>query len=354
MEKFHDFIKGRGAQINPPNPYHSNLLDTEEDDGIDIPMDSPESTQIFLEHPKKILNKITSPDLPMAYTLNPYQGCEHGCIYCYARNAHQYYGFSAGLDFEQKIIVKENAHELLKEALEAKSWKGETISFSGNTDCYQPLERKFEITRSCLKVCLEYSQSVGIITKNSLILRDLDILKAMASKNLVAVYITITTLDKDLRLTMEPRTATAQKRLDVLAKLSSAGIPCGVMIGPVIPGLNNHEIPQIMEKASAAGALSAGYNMVRLNGSIGVIFEDWIQTHYPDKADKVLNQIKACHAGKLNDSVYGRRMRGSGEIADSISQFFKLSKAKHFGDKKMPSVDKSVFKRPRDNQLSLF
>ncbi|MEL6591463.1 MAG: PA0069 family radical SAM protein [Bacteroidota bacterium] len=354
MEKYQEPIKGRGAQINPANPYLKQEYDTEAKDGLDEPRVPDTKTEFFYEHPKKIINKVSSPDVPFEYSINPYQGCEHGCIYCYARNAHTYWGFSAGLDFERKIVVKENAPELLVKALENKRWEVKPIMFSGNTDCYQPIERKLQITRRCLEVMLRYHHPVSLITKNSLILRDLDLLQELAKEDLVHVAITITTLNEELRRAMEPRTASAKKRLEVVEKLSKAGIPVGVMLGPVIPGLNNHEIPNLVEASANAGAVSAGYTFVRLNGQIGEIFEHWIHQHFPDRAQKVLSQIKASHAGKLNDSEYGRRMRGEGEIAKSVSQLFKIAKRRFLVDRKMPPYNLKAFRRPGDGQLRLF
>lgn len=340
--------------MNPANPYLKQELDTEAGDGIDEPLVPDTKTQIYLEHAKKIINKVPSPDVPMDYSLNPYQGCEHGCIYCYARNAHQYWGYSAGLDFEQKIIVKQNAAELLEKELKHPKWKVSPIMFSGNTDCYQPIERKLEITRKCLEIFLKFQHPVGLITKNSLILRDIDILSELAKTGLVHVYITITTEDESLRRVLEPRTSTARRRLEVVKQLSEAGVPTGVMLGPIIPGLNNHEFPQLMEKSVANGALNAAYTLVRLNGSVKELFEQWIHIHFPDRADKILNQIREAHGGNLNDSQYGRRMRGEGPMSDSISQFFKLTKKRLLGESKMPSYNLDAFQLPEEGQLKLF
>lgn len=354
MEKFPDYLKGRGAQINTPNPYKKQSYETEANEGLDEPLTPSAKTQFLFEHAKKIINKITSPDLPMKYSINPYQGCEHGCVYCYARNTHQYWGYSAGLDFESKIIVKKNAPELLRKELSHSKWKPEAIMFSGNTDCYQPIERKVMLTRHCLEIFREFHHPVGLISKNSLILRDLELLESMANDGLVHVYITITTLDESLRRVMEPRTASAYRRLQTVKTLADRGIPVGVMLGPVIPGLNSHEIPTLLKEASDAGAMNAGYTFVRLNGAIGQIFENWLRANFPDRADKVLNQIRESHGGNLNDSQFGRRMRGEGPIAESISDLFKLSKKQYFQGKKMPDYDVSKFRRPGDGQLSLF
>ncbi len=345
-------LKGRGSQINPHNRFKKLSLDTHAEDGLDEPFEVDPRTQIVYDHPKKILTKNSSPDIPMDWSINPYQGCEHGCSYCYARNAHEYWGYSAGLDFERIIIVKENAAELLEKELQKPNWKPVPLMFSGNTDCYQPLERKFEITRRCLEVLARYRHPVSLITKNQLILRDLDLLKALAEHDLVHVALSITTLNEDLRRRMEPRTSPGLKRLEVVRKLSEAGIPVMAMLGPIIPGLNNHEIPEILEKAAEAGACSAGYNFVHLNGAVGGIFENWIRAHFPDRAEKVLSQIREAHGGKLNDSRFGVRMRGEGAIADSISQLFKLSKRKYFQGRSTPPYNLTAFRRP--GQMSLF
>jgi DNA repair photolyase len=241
-----DYFKGRGAQFNTNNRFLKQRYVQEHIEVIDEPLLVNTKTQIFYETPKKIVNKVESPDIPMMYSMNPYQGCEHGCIYCYARNTHEYWGFSAGMDFEQKIIVKKNAPELLRKELMHKNWKPAPIMLSGNTDCYQPLERKLGITRRMLEVLLEFRHPVGVITKNNIILRDIDLLKQLAEKRLVHVMVSITSLKDDLRLLLEPRTVTAKNRLRVIETLSKEGIPVGVMTAPIIPGLNSDELPAII------------------------------------------------------------------------------------------------------------
>lgn len=347
-----NYFKGRGAQIRTGNKFLKNEYVTDHIEGLDEPLLSAPTTQIFYENPKKIVNKVTSPDLAMMYSVNAYQGCEHGCIYCYARNTHEYWGFSAGLDFESKIIVKKNAPQLLERAILHPDWQAVPISVSGNTDCYQPLERKMEITRNMLKVFARYRHPVGMITKNSLITRDIDLLSDLAKENLVHVYISITTLNEDLRRKMEPRTASGMKRLQTVEALTKAGVPVGIMTAPIIPGLNHHEIPTIIKAASEHGALSAGMTVVRLNGSIGNIFEDWLRKNFPDRFDKVWNQICSMHGGNVNDSDFGRRMTGEGNIAESIHQLFRASKRKFFGEKKMPPIDLTKFRK--GGNLSLF
>lgn len=347
-----DYFKGRGAQIKTSNKFSKNQYVAEHVEGLDEPLISAPSTQVFHETPKTIVNKVTSPDLGMMYSMNPYQGCEHGCIYCYARNSHEYWGFSAGLDFESKIIVKKSAPQLLEKFLLHPQWQPVPISVSGNTDCYQPLERKFEITREILKVFARYQHPLGMITKNSLITRDIDILSDLAKENLVHVYISITTLNEDLRRAMEPRTASGIKRLKTVEELAKHGIPVGIMNAPIIPGLNHHEIPQILKAASDHGAINAGMTVVRLNGSIGKIFEDWLRKNFPDRFEKVWNQICSMHGGNVNDSEFGRRMTGEGNFAQAIHQLFRVSKTKSFGNKKMPPLDLTKFRR--GGNLSLF
>lgn len=347
-----DYFKGRGAQIKTGNKFLKAQYVTEHVEGLDEPLFAAPSTQIFYDNPKTIVNKVTSPDLGMMYSTNPYQGCEHGCIYCYARNTHEYYGFNAGLDFESKIIVKKTAPQLLEKFLLHSTWQPVPISVSGNTDCYQPLERKMEITRGMLKVFARYRHPVGMITKNGLILRDLDLLKDLAQDNLVHVYISITTLDESLRSVMEPRTASAIKRLKTVEVLSKAGVPVGIMNAPIIPGLNHHEIPSILKAAADHGALNAGMTVVRLNGSIGKIFEDWLRKNFPDRFEKVWHQICEMHGGNVNDSEFGRRMSGEGNFAQAIHQLFKVSKKKYFGEKRMPPMDLTKFRK--GGNLSLF
>lgn len=348
----HDYFKGRGAQIKTGNRFLKTQYVTDHIEGLDEPLFSAPETQIYFESPKSIVNKVTSPDLNMMYSMNPYQGCEHGCIYCYARNTHEYWGFNAGLDFESKIIVKQNAPGLLEKFLLNPNWEPVPISVSGNTDCYQPLERKFEITRKILKVFAQYRHPLGMITKNSLILRDIDILSDLAKDNLVHVYVSITTLNEELRRAMEPRTASGVKRLKTVEELAKAGIPVGIMNAPVIPGLNHHEIPEILRAASDHGALNAGMTVVRLNGSIGKIFADWLRKNFPDRFDKVWNQICTMHGSNVNDSEFGRRMTGEGNFAEAIHQLFRVSRKKYFSEKAMPPIDLTKFRK--GGNLTLF
>lgn len=351
-------IKGRGAQKNVPNKYLAHAHETdleflefchkEGEQAFD-----PKTT--FLEvFPKTFVNKVKSPDLRFMYSANPYQGCEHGCVYCYARNSHEYWGYSAGIDFEKKILVKKSAPKLLEAKLKSKNWEPHPITFSGNTDCYQPIEKKLEITRQCLQVMLKWQHPTGIITKNALILRDLDILKALAEKNLIRVNISITSLTEKTRQLLEPRTASIKKRLETVRILSENGIPVNVLMAPIIPGLNSHEILPLVKKVSELGALSVGHTIVRLNGAIAEIFSDWLQKTMPDSADKILHQIAACHGGQLNDSRYGYRMTGEGKIAEQIHETFRVAQNKYFKENSIPPLDTSHYLRLKNPQQRLF
>ena len=349
------YFKGRGSQVNTGNRFLKGQYVVEHFEGLDEPLLSDVKTQIFIENPKKIINVVKSPDIPGMYSMNPYQGCEHGCIYCYARNTHEYWGYSAGLDFERKIIAKPNAPQVMEKQFMNKNWVVSPIMFSGNTDCYQPIERKLKITRQMLEVLLNFRHPAGMITKNDLILRDIDILQELAKLNLIHVMVSITSLNNDLRLKMEPRTVTAKNRLKVLETLSKAGIPAGVMTAPIIPGLNSDEIPDLIKAAADHGADSAGYTIVRLNGSVAEIFKDWLHKNFPDRAEKVLHHIRDAHGGQLNDSRFGKRMSGEGNMVLSIRQMFKMAVKKHLSGRKRMEYDLTAFRRPGEvKQMELF
>ncbi|WP_299122262.1 PA0069 family radical SAM protein [uncultured Winogradskyella sp.] len=351
-------IIGRGAQQNTHNRFFELSYEMR-DDFLEFCQKEGEiadknKTQYLNVFPKTIVNKVTSPDVGMAYSMNMYQGCEHGCIYCYARNSHEFWGYSAGLDFERRILVKKTAPELLETHLKKKSWKAHPIVMSGNTDCYQPAERKFQLTRQCLEVFLKYKHPTAIITKNALILRDLDLLKDLAQDNLISVNVSITSLSEDTRRILEPRTATIKRRLKVIKELSENGIPVNVMLAPIIPSINSHEILPLAKSVSEAGALSIAHTIVRLNGAIGEIFTDWIRKTLPDRADKVLHQIENCHGGKLNESRYGIRMRGEGQIAKQINDLVALARLKYFKDKTMPRLNTELHEQYKVGQMKLF
>lgn len=351
-------IKGRGAQYNIHNRFfelsheiRDDFMEFCEKEGEEADKNKTHYINVF---PKTIVNKVTSPDVGLAYSMNMYQGCEHGCIYCYARNSHEFWGYSAGLDFERRILVKKDAPKLLEDHLRKKSWRAHTIVMSGNTDCYQPAEKQFKITRACLKIFLKYRHPVAIITKNALVLRDLDILKELAKDNLIAVNVSITSLSEQTRRILEPRTATIKKRLKTVEILANNGIPVNVMLAPIIPAINSHEILPLAKTVSEAGALSIAHTIVRLNGAIGNLFTDWIKKAMPDKAEKVLHQIQDCHGGNLNDSRYGIRMRGEGHIAKQINDTVAIARQKYFKDKSIPKLNTELHEFFKDGQLKLF
>jgi DNA repair photolyase len=351
-------IKGRGAQHHVHNRFFE-LSHEMRDDFLEYCQKEGETSEKnktrYLEvFPKTIVNTVKSPDVGMLYSMNPYQGCEHGCVYCYARNSHEYWGYNAGLDFERNILIKKDAPLLLEKHLKKKTWEAKPIIMSGNTDCYQPAEKKFKITRECLEVFLKYKHPVGIITKNNLILRDLDIIKSLAKDNLIQVNMSITSLSEDIRRILEPRTATTKKRLETVKVLSENGVPVNVMIAPIIPSINSHEILALAKTASEHGATSMGHTIVRLNGAIGEIFSEWIKKTMPDLADKVLNQIKSCHGGSLNDSRYGTRMRGEGKIAEQINNLVKLAKHNYFKQNKKIALNCEIHDPYKNGQLKLF
>ncbi|KAA1247711.1 PA0069 family radical SAM protein [Aquimarina sp. RZ0] len=351
-------IKGRGAQEKIHNRFSAHQHELRDDflnylEKEGEPIHKYQTT--FIEtFPKTIVNKVTSPDVGMVYSLNPYQGCEHGCVYCYARNSHEYWGYDAGIDFESKILVKKNAPELLEKKLKSKKWKAYPIALSGNTDCYQPIEKKLKITRQLLEVFLKYRHPVGIITKNVLIQRDLDILSSLAKDNLVSVFLSITSLKEETRRILEPRTASIKKRLETLEKLNALGIPTNVMMAPIIPSINSHEILSLSKEVSLRGAKSIGYTVVRLNGAIGQIFTKWLENTLPDKKDKILHQIMECHEGSLNDSQFGRRMKGTGNIADQIHQMFDIARKKYFPTAYKTYINCELHESHKDGQLRLF
>lgn len=346
--------KGRGAQKQLKNRFLMHEYVQEHLEGIDeFDEEAPKSKYVPI-FPKTIVNKVESPDVGMDYSINPYQGCEHGCIYCYARNSHEYWGYNPGLDFERVILYKENAPQLLEGHFQNPSWQPNTIVLSGNTDCYQPLEKKLKITRKMLQVFLKYKNPVGIITKNAMITRDLDIIRPLVEDQLFTAYFSLTTLDESVRRKLEPRTATAKQKLKAIKALANIGAEVGLMIGPVIPGLNDHEIPDIMKAAANAGAKKVNYTLVRLNGQIGALFEHWVQQAYPDRAEKILNQIKGAHGGQLNDSRYGMRMRGDGRMVQSIQRLFELSKAKYFPKREKTQLRTDLFVRTSKGQMKLF
>ena len=343
-----NIIKGQGAQRNVINRFDRFTFEPEDEDFEPV---KTSFTEVF---PKTIVNQVKSEDLPMEYSMNPYQGCEHGCSYCFARPTHEYWGYSAGIDFERKIMVKKNAPELLEKFFKKRGYKPEPILLSGNTDCYQPAERQFEITRKILQVCLDYRHPVNVLTKNALVLRDIDILKPMAEQNLVSVSLSIPTINEDLRRKMEPRTSSSKNKLKAVEILSQSGIPTYVMVAPIIPGLNSDEPLAILKTISDAGAQSFGYTLVRLKDTVEPVFVKWIEDAFPDRAQKVLNLIRSMRGGKLGDKRIVERMKGEGNIAEMIHNTFKIGRKKYFDGKEFPKLSTDGFTGTREQQLRLF
>lgn len=344
--------RGRGAVVNPPNRFVGVQLER------DLDYDSSEEpdprTQFIEDHAVSIVTTNDSPDLGFEASLNPYRGCEHGCAYCYARPTHEYAGYSAGLDFETRILVKMRAGELLRRELAARAWKPKVLAMSGVTDCYQPAERRFRVTRACLEVLAESRNPVGIVTKNALVARDLDLLGELARFQAVAVFVSLTTLDPQLQRVMEPRTASPRARLETMQRLAQAGVPVGVMTAPVIPALNDHELPNLLRAAADHGARYAGYVVLRLPYAVAPLFEQWLERHYPERREKVLNQLRSMREGRLNDPRFGSRMAGQGPAADRIRQWFDVG-CRRAGLNATPlELSTASFRRPAlDGQLDL-
>jgi DNA repair photolyase len=346
--------RGRGTSVNTPNRFDRlrfERIDLDLPPGEDV---SPAGTRFFHDASRTILAKNDSPDIPFTYSINPYRGCEHGCIYCYARPSHEYLGFSAGLDFETKIMVKLDAARLLDRTLRAKSWVPQMVALSGNTDCYQPVEKRLELTRQCLGVFLKYRNPVGIVTKNALVLRDLDILREMAEHGIVHVMVSVTTLDDRLVRKMEPRTSTPANRLETIGALAKAGIPVGVNAAPIIPGLTDEELPSILKAAADQGATTAGYILLRLPGAVKPLFLEWLKRELPDRAGKILNRIKDTRDGLLSDPQFGRRMTGEGEVARTIQALFDIHAAKYNLEPRFCGLRTDGFRGAHRDQMGLF
>lgn len=344
--------KGRGALSNPANRFDSLRLEPDTESAAPEFPDSVR-TQFYRDHSRKILAKNTSPDIPFTYSLNPYRGCEHGCVYCYARPTHEFLGFSAGLDFETRIIVKADAPVLLEATFRTAGWKPQIIALSGNTDCYQLIERKLRLTRRCLQVFLRFRNPVSMITKNALIVRDLDILTELAHRDLVAVSLSVTSLSNRLCRVMEPRTSAPHKRLRAITRLAQNGISVGVNLAPIIPGLNDKEIPAILKAAADAGATRANYILLRLPHGVKQLFDTWLQQHFPDRAKKVLHAIEQTYGGALYDPAFFHRMQGSGVRAEMIRTLFHTTCRRLGLQTKFPSLRTDLFVSNPD-QLQLF
>jgi DNA repair photolyase len=347
-------IRGRGAGSNPANRFEPLHLEPDPDADLEPDKSPGPATQFFKDATQSVLAYNDSPDLGFDVGLNPYRGCEHGCAYCYARPTHEYLGFSAGLDFESRIMVKTDAPELLRRELSSKKWRPQVIALSGVTDPYQPVERRLQITRQCLAVLAEFRNPVTIVTKNQLVTRDIDLLKQLADYRAAAVFISVTSLDNQLIPRLEPRTPLPKQRLAAISALSRAGIPVGVLTAPVIPGLNDHELPAILDAAAKAGAQCAGYVTLRLPHGLGPLFEQWLEQHASEKKEKVLNRIKSMRGGKLNDSRFGSRMRGEGLFAKQIEQLFHAGCRRVGLNRPRFELSSTAFRIPERNQLSLF
>ena len=351
-ESKHGSTRGRGTAENPPNRFerlaYLPIIESPDDQERAV------KTQYLKDASRSLLTFNDSPDVGFDASINPYRGCEHGCIYCYARPYHEYLGFSAGIDFETKILVKEDAPELLRRELASPKWQPKVVAISGVTDAYQPIERKLGLTRRCLEVLAEFRNPVVIVTKNQLVTRDIDVLKELASFNAAAVCVSVTTLDAELARVMEPRTSTPANRLEAINALAEAGVPVRVLVAPIIPGLTDHEIPSIIQAGAEAGARHAGYVVVRLPHGVAELFEGWLEEHFPDRKKKVLNRIREMRGGKLNDPNFRSRMKGEGVFAEQINSMFTLACRRSGIELSAVELSTNGFRRPSGPQLSLF
>ena len=367
----HGSVKGRGAGLNPGNRYESTRLHVlgehldlilverslELEEGCENNASEGRQviTHVYADHSRSILNPVDSPDIGFNWSINPYRGCEHGCIYCYARPFHEMLGFSCGMDFETKIMAKLKAAKMLRKELARPRWQAQMIAMSGVTDCFQPIEAKLKITRACLEVLAHCRQPVGIVTKNRLVLRDLDLLQELAKHRAVCVAVSVTTLDPKLARIMEPRASSPVDRLKTIEKLHQAGVPVLAMVAPVIPAINDREIPKILEAVAAVGAQSASYVLLRLPHQVQDLYIDWLKRYFPDRADHALSLLRQCRHGQLYDPAFGRRMKGSGQIARQIRQIFHTFKRRYHLHRPMPAMSNTAFRRPTtDGQMSLF
>jgi DNA repair photolyase len=333
-------LKPRGATTNPPNRYETLQFEPDDSGAGDV------ATTYYRDASRSIVAENDSPDVGFRFSLNPYRGCEHGCAYCYARPTHEYLGFSAGLDFERRIMVKDDAPALLRKTLASPRWEPQVVALSGNTDCYQPVERRLELTRRCLEVFVEFRNPVGVVTKSALVARDADLLGALAAHDAAHVCCSITTLDPELARRMEPRAGQPVKRLEAIAALTAAEIPVAVLIGPVIPGLNDAEIPRILAAAKGAGARSASWVLLRLPKPVDLLFTRWLEEHFPDRKNRILHRIQDTRAGRMSDSAFGRRKRGQGEYASQIAALFDAAARKHGLARPLPPLSVAAFRRP--------
>jgi DNA repair photolyase len=346
-------IRGRGAAGNPKNRFESLVVVP--DTGVRDADDPGPQTRFMRDATRTLIARNNSPDIGFDASINPYRGCEHGCIYCYARPTHEYLGFSAGLEFETRILVKLDAAKLLRREMESPRWQPQVIAMSGVTDPYQPAERRLRITRACLEVLAEFRNPVAIVTKNHLVTRDIDVLAELAHYDCAAVNISITSLEPKLQRVMEPRTSTPAKRLAAVEKLAAAGIPVRVLVAPIIPGLTDHEMPAILRAAASAGARGASFTMLRLPFAVKDLFADWLDRHFPERKSRVLNRIIEMRGGRLNDPNFGSRMRGEGEVAEQIAALFEAARRKAGFPEATFTLSTQAFRRPPPaGQLGLF
>ena len=351
IKKVSHKFKGRGTDKNPANRFEKIEYIAEPEETYS---DKRPRTEYFNDTSRSIISFNDSPDVHNSATLNIYRGCEHGCIYCYARPTHEYLSLSAGLDFETKIFVKHSAPELLYNKLSSKGWKPQPVTMSGNTDPYQPIEKKLELTRRCLEVMEQFRNPVNIVTKSTLVTRDIDILSKMNEYNAISVYLSITSLDNRLASVMEPQTSKPHMKLEAIKQLANANIPVGVMVSPVIPGLTDQEIPEILKKCAEAGAKYAGYVMLRLPHGVKDLFLNWLEEYFPDRKQKVVNRLTDLFGDNLYDSTFGVRGRGKGVFADQIKNLFNISCSKNGINQKPLSLSTNSFKNPENRQFNLF
>lgn len=356
----HLSTRGRGTACNPPNRFERLSVEVDEGAWEEIAKSDPDfeprrvRTQFLRDDTRSILSSNDSPDIGFTHSLNPYRGCEHGCAYCYARPYHEYLGYNAGLDFESRILVKERAPELLAEELSRASWIPTTLACSGVTDCYQPVERELAITRRCLAVLAEFRHPVGLITKNALVVRDLDLLSELSAHQAVSVTLSLTTLDTTLASLLEPRASRPAARLEAMRRLADAGIPVGVSVAPIIPGLNDHEIPALLEAAAAHGATSASGTILRLPHAVKDLFAGWLDRFEPGRKALILGRVAELRGGRLNDSRFGSRMTGSGPLAEQIHRLFEVAKRRAGLDRPRTTLSTAAFRRVTPGQLELF
>lgn len=344
-------MRGRGAASNPANRFETLAYEVSDHDEA---CDASRKTVLLRDETRSIINYNDSPDVGFSASINPYRGCEHGCIYCFARPNHEYLGFSAGLDFETKILVKDDAPALLRRELMSKKWEPQVIAISGVTDAYQPIERRLQLTRRCLEVLVEFQNPVVIITKNELVTRDIDLLEKLAKINGVLIFVSVTSLDGELARELEPRASQPARRLAAIQELSAEGIPTGALLGPMIPGLTDHEMPAIISAVAQAGALAAGYVPLRLPYGVAPLFEEWLTIHRPLQKEKILNRIRDIRGGRLNDPNFGSRLHGTGAYAEHLSELFEVCCRKAGLNSKRPVLSASKFQRPGSSQMRLF